>query len=117
MSRAVSRSPRMRAVDRAVERMAPVAVAVPEGAPVRRTVGVRGPVEAPAARLPEWATAELTAISARYDEMSRALNAAAMSDAGLPFAEEQAARLQIIRASKAARDAVLARVASERGAA
>lgn len=48
MSRAVSRSPRMRAVDRAVERMAPVAVAVPEGAPVRRSVGVRGPVEAPA---------------------------------------------------------------------
>lgn len=117
MSRAVSRSPRMRAVDRAVERMVPVAVAVPEGAPVRRTVGVYGPVDAPAARLPEWATAELTAIGARYDEMSRALNALTMSDAGLPFAEEQAARLQIIRASKAARDAVLARVASERGAA
>jgi len=117
VSRAVSRSPRMRAVDRAVERMAPVAVAVPEGAPVRRTVGVHGPVDAPASRLPEWATEEMTAIGARYDEASRALNAMAMSDAGMPFAEEQAARLQIIRAAKVARDAVLARVASERGAA
>lgn len=116
MSRAVSRSPRMRAVDRAVERMVPVAAVAPEGAPVRRTVGVRGPVDAPATRLPEWATAELTAIGARYDEASRALNALAMSDAGMPFAEEQATRLQIIRAAKTARDAVLARVASERGA-
>lgn len=96
MSRAVSRSPRMRAVDRAVERMAPVAVAVPEGAPVRRTVGVRGPVEAPAFVVADDVRALREMACAAYEQTLTDI-----CELCLPVAEQNALVIAAIRRKEA----------------
>lgn len=96
MSRAISRSPRQRAVDRAVERMAPAVVAVPDGAPVRKSVGMHGPVEAPVFVVTDDVRAMREMACAAYEQTLTDI-----CELCLPVAEQNALVIAAIRRKEA----------------
>lgn len=91
----------MRAVDRAIEKMGPAPVAAHEGAPVRRTVGVRGPY-APA---PVVASDDVRVLReqacAAYEQ-----TLADICELCLPFQEQNALVIAAIRRKEAMLSAI-----------